>query len=266
MTNLKVIGKENVAGYEFTGIEGGFEKGKRGMLVRDIAEIHNRPTKVINQAINMNINRFKEGIDLINLKTSNVAVNQIDLGFNRNQINASKYIYLLSERGYAKLLKILEDDTAWDIYDQFVDGYFNMRQQFKKPQSAMELIKLQNDAMIEVDERVSYLENFKKDYDENRQIDEEQVIKLEKARKRRAMQLVGGKDTQAYKEFYSIILRNKMYPDFRNKFNVNRYRSLKIKYFDQALKFLESWEPKKETKYAIEYANQMELNLENEAV
>ena len=136
----------------------------------------------------------------------------------------------------------------------------------EKPLSAMELIKLQNDAMIEVDERVSDLEDFKKDYDENRQIDEEQVIKLEKARKRRAMQLVGGKDTQAYKEFYSIILRNKMYPDFRNKFNVNRYRSLKIKYFDQALKFLESWEPKKETKYAIEYANQMELNLENEAV
>lgn len=266
MKDLKVIGKEQVAGYEFTGIEGGFGDGTRGMLVRDIANIHNTTTARVNELINRNLKRFTNGIDIINLRTNDVAIVLNDSGFKRNQINASKYIYLLSERGYAKLLKILEDDTAWDIYDQFVDGYFNMRQQFKKPQSAMELIKLQNDAMIEVDERVSYLENFKKDYDENRQIDEEQVIKLEKARKRRAMQLVGGKDTQAYKEFYSIILRNKMYPDFRNKFNVNRYRSLKTKYFDQALKFLESWEPKKETKYAIEYANQMELNLENEAV
>ena len=266
MTNLKVIGKENVAGYEFTGIEGGFEKGKRGMLVRDIAEIHGQRVAKINERIQSNIKRFKNGVDLIDLKNNDFLVPLKDIGFTQNQVNRSLHVYMLSERGYAKLLKILEDDTAWDIYDQFVDGYFNMRQQFKKPQSAMELIKLQNDAMIEVDERVSDLEDFKKDYDENRQIDEEQVIKLEKARKRRAMQLVGGKDTQAYKEFYSIILRNKMYPDFRNKFNVNRYRSLKIKYFDQALKFLESWEPKKETKYAIEYANQMELNLENEAV
>lgn len=135
-----------------------------------------------------------------------------------------------------------------------------------KPLSELEQIALIAKGATQLDNRVSELEDFKKDYDENRQIDEEQVIKLEKARKRRAMQLVGGKDTQAYKEFYSIILRNKMYPEFRNKFNVNRYRSLKIKYFDQALKFLELWEPEKETQYAIKYANQMELNLENEAV
>ncbi|MBU7455870.1 ORF6C domain-containing protein [Leuconostoc fallax] len=135
-----------------------------------------------------------------------------------------------------------------------------------KPLSELEQIALIAKGATQLDNRVSELEDFKKDYDENRQIDEEQVIKLEKARKRRAMQLVGGKDTQAYKEFYSIILRNKMYPEFRNKFNVNRYRSLKIKYFDQALKFLELWEPEKETQYAIKYANQMEFNLENEAV
>ncbi|PGS62048.1 hypothetical protein COC69_32485, partial [Bacillus cereus] len=36
-------------------------------------------------------------------------------------------IYILSERGYAKLLKILEDDTAWVLYDKLVDEYFNLR-------------------------------------------------------------------------------------------------------------------------------------------
>lgn len=36
---------------------------------------------------------------------------------------------MLSERGYAKLLKILEDDVAWEQYEKLVDGYFNMRGQ-----------------------------------------------------------------------------------------------------------------------------------------
>lgn len=41
-------------------------------------------------------------------------------------------IYLLSERGYAKLLKILEDDKAWEQYEKIVDGYFNMRKSLKE--------------------------------------------------------------------------------------------------------------------------------------
>ena len=128
MNELKVLGKEKVGKFEFTGIEGGFGGDKKAMLVKDIAAIHDRPVKAINQAIERQINRFKNGIDILDLKVKNFAVTLSDLGFNQGQINASKHIYLLSERGYAKLLKILEDDTAWDIYDELVDNYFNMRE------------------------------------------------------------------------------------------------------------------------------------------
>lgn len=128
MQELKLLGKEKVGKFEFTGIEGGFGGDKKAMLVKDIAAIHDRPVKAINQAIERQINRFKNGIDILDLKVENFAVTLSDLGFNQGQINASKHIYLLSERGYAKLLKILEDDTAWDIYDELVDNYFNMRE------------------------------------------------------------------------------------------------------------------------------------------
>ena len=43
-------------------------------------------------------------------------------------VNCSNNIYLLSERGYSKLLKIMDDDLAWEKYDELVDNYFNMRQ------------------------------------------------------------------------------------------------------------------------------------------
>lgn len=130
MNQLQVIGKQNIAGYEFTGIEGGFGEGKKAMLVLDIATIHNQPLKEINRRINDNRIRFKDGVDIVDLKSGGFNPPQLlYLGFSNMQIAKSNNIYLLSERGYAKLLKILEDDTAWELYDQFVDGYFNMRKQ-----------------------------------------------------------------------------------------------------------------------------------------
>ncbi|WP_455822402.1 hypothetical protein [Clostridium butyricum] len=38
--------------------------------------------------------------------------------YTQNALNVSKNIYLLSERGYSKLLKILEDDVAWEQYEK----------------------------------------------------------------------------------------------------------------------------------------------------
>lgn len=127
MNQLHVTGKQKIGNFEFVGIEGGFGEDKKAMTVNDIAAIHEREVKVINQAINMNIHRFIDGVDIIDLKS---VVNQIDLekfGYTQNAVNRSNNIYILSERGYAKLLKILEDDTAWKIYDQLVDNYFNMK-------------------------------------------------------------------------------------------------------------------------------------------
>lgn len=130
MNQLQVIGKQNIAGYEFTGIEGGFGEGKKAMLVLDIATIHNQPLKEINRRINDNRIRFKDGVDIVDLKSGGFNPPQLlNLGFSNMQIAKSNNIYLLSERGYAKLLKILEDDTAWELYDKLVDGYFNMRKQ-----------------------------------------------------------------------------------------------------------------------------------------
>lgn len=129
MNGLKVLGKEKVGSFEFTGIEGGFGEDKKAMLVKDIAVIHESNVRRVNEVINRNRKRFRDGVDIIDLLSNeNFAVVLNDSGFTQNQINASNNIYLLSERGYAKLLKILEDDKAWEIYDELVDNYFNMRQ------------------------------------------------------------------------------------------------------------------------------------------
>ena len=137
MNELKVLGKEKVGSFEFTGIEGGFGEDKKAMLVKDIAVIHNLETRTVNQTINRNIKRFKTGIDILDLKQITRSDVFSDYGFTKAQWGNANNIYLLSERGYAKLLKILEDDKAWEIYDELVDNYFNMRQTIKTDNKAL---------------------------------------------------------------------------------------------------------------------------------
>ncbi|WP_249357185.1 ORF6N domain-containing protein [Lactococcus raffinolactis] len=139
-TQIKVTGTQNLGSVQFTGIEGGFGEGKKAMLVKDIAAIHGREVKHINELVNRNLIRFKTDLDVIDLK---VAVqddhNLIGYGFTKMQIAKSPNLYLLSERGYFKLLKILDDDTAWEIYDQLVDTYFNMRSELDTSNLSPEL-------------------------------------------------------------------------------------------------------------------------------
>lgn len=68
MEALKVIGQEKIGKIEFTGIEGGFGQGKKAMLVRDVAKIHSRSIREINELINRNHKRFKDEIDILDLK------------------------------------------------------------------------------------------------------------------------------------------------------------------------------------------------------
>lgn len=133
MDNIKVGEIVTIDNMKFHNIEGGFGNGKKAMLVKDIANIHNKEFKHINEAINKNRQRFTDGLDIVDLKGTNFEVDLIDHGiYNQNAINRSKNIYILSERGYSKLLKILEDDFAWEQYDKLVDEYFHMREKIRE--------------------------------------------------------------------------------------------------------------------------------------
>lgn len=136
---LKLIGKQNIEGMEFEGIEGGFGEGKKCMLVKDIARLHNQPLYEINRRINNNRDRFKDGVDIIDCLNGSEPFRNFakDNGFIGS--NRTKNVYILSERGYSKLLKILEDDLAWEQYDKLVDGYFAMRGNQLSPQEQLAL-------------------------------------------------------------------------------------------------------------------------------
>lgn len=130
MNNLTVTGTQDFMGKEIPVVLGGFGKDKKCMSDKTIAELHAQPVPEIRRRIADNIRRFKSGADYIDLKVMAESHNNflLELGYSQMQISKSEHIYILSERGYAKLIKIMDTDLAWEIHDQLIDEYFSLRE------------------------------------------------------------------------------------------------------------------------------------------
>ncbi|MED1404520.1 ORF6C domain-containing protein [Bacillus mycoides] len=241
---LHILGKQNIAGYQFTGIEGGFGDGKKAMLVKEVAVIHGQSLGEINRRINDNRIRFKEGLDIVDLKNDGFEPSLLNsLGFSARDIAISKSIYLLSERGYAKLLKILEDDTAWELYDQFVDGYFNMREQKQIPNDPMSILKLTFEAMEGQKQEIQHIKTDVKDLRENAPLFAIECDEISNAVKRCGVTLLGGKNSNAYRD---RSVRDKVYMDIyrqlRRHFDVKSYKAIKRRYLEAAKNIVADYE------------------------
>lgn len=133
MNELIVSGKQNFMGKEIPVVLGGFGEGKKCICDKTIAEIHDIKMFHIRETLNNNIQRFKESVDIIDLKQridENDTLKLLqELGYAKQSITQAEHIYLLSERGYSKLIKIMDTDLAWEIHDNIMDEYFQLREE-----------------------------------------------------------------------------------------------------------------------------------------
>ncbi|QQP10897.1 ORF6N domain-containing protein [Lysinibacillus agricola] len=129
MSNLAIKETVKVMRIEIPNIHGGFGVDKKSILAKHIAEIHSKRLAKVNEAINNNRKRFKDNIDIIDAKNSVLFMDSLIEHniFTKQSISNSTNIYLLSERGYAKLVKIFDDDKSWDLYDELLNEYFELR-------------------------------------------------------------------------------------------------------------------------------------------
>lgn len=71
-------------------------------------------------------------------------------------------MYFLTERGYLLIVKSLQDDLAWEIYEKVVDTYFRARELLASPQAAgllQEMTATRHEIAL-VNERLSKIEQF----------------------------------------------------------------------------------------------------------
>ena len=138
MNEIKVTGKQEFMGLDIPVVLGGFGEGKKCISDKTIAEIHGMETWNVRARITDNIKRFKENADYIDLKERLCGARTLEsegacgastlelllsLGYAKQSITQAEHIYILSERGYAKLIKIMDTDLAWEVHDKLIEGY-----------------------------------------------------------------------------------------------------------------------------------------------
>ena len=132
MNNLQIVveGTSRVHDIDIPNIYGGFGPKQKSITDKTIAELHNidNGPREVRKRINNNLKQFEEGIDYIDLKRGNQITTLENLGYAKQSITQAKNIYLLSERGYMKLIKIMDTQLAWDIYNELLETYFYLRE------------------------------------------------------------------------------------------------------------------------------------------
>ena len=134
-------------------------RGVQVMLSQDVAKLYKVETKVLNQTIKRNINRFpdkfcfqltNEEIDILSLRSQFVTLNK-----NNNLTGQHfKYLpYVLTEQGIMMLSGLLKSDIAVKVNIQIIDAFVKMRRYFSNS------IINNNEILINHENRLLNLEN-----------------------------------------------------------------------------------------------------------
>lgn len=143
-----INGTQKFMGNKIPVISGGFGIGKRCMSDKTIADIHGMRNFDVRRRISDSIKRFKENVDYIDLKQRMHEAHTLELlqklGYAKQSVTQAEHIYLLSERGYAKLIKIMDTDLAWEIHDKLIDEYFELKEDSINRQQLSPQMQLMN--------------------------------------------------------------------------------------------------------------------------
>lgn len=110
-------------------------------------------------------------------------------------------------------------------------------------------------AILLVDKKQQELDNRITTIEDKMTVNYELAENLRSAINSRAVELLGGKDAEAYKKLNKKLYAS-FYRDIKRTFKVNSYKNLSVKNYDLAISFIEAWEPKDDVlKYAIHGLN-----------
>ncbi len=120
MNEISLINEENIKNKIFT------IRGMQVMLDRDLAELYEVETKVFNQAVKRNENRFPDDFRFQLTNTE-----KIELVTNCDRFNSLKHSsvnpYVFTEQGVSMLSAVLKSDIAVDISVKIIRSFVNMR-------------------------------------------------------------------------------------------------------------------------------------------
>lgn len=231
MNHLTVIEKEN----------------QRVMTTAVLAEEYGTTNDVISKNFTRNKERYIEGKHFYCLEGEELkdfkADGQID-----EQLKFATKLYLWTEKGALLHAKSLGTDRAWEVYDILVETYFKKQIDiFEGISTEMKALLLQDKKIQIVESRVDKLEN-------TMTVDHEQKLELEHIRKSRAVAILGGMNSGAYKTISGKVFRS-IGHDYKEYFKINAYGNTPTARFEEAKRYLKNWQPDNNLQIEINRVN-----------
>ncbi|MDB8790657.1 ORF6C domain-containing protein [Romboutsia sp. 1001216sp1] len=164
--------------------------------------------------------------------------------------------YLMNRDGFSLLVMGFTGTRSMDWKLKYIEVFNKMEQQLKNPyfnmspelKAIFELDKKQQ----QTDKRVDYLYN-------NMTIDYEQQEELLNEAKRRAIEILGGYNSNAYKKVSKKVF-SAIWRDYKSHFKINSYKNTAIKDFENGLMYLANWKPNYNLSLEIStFTNQIEF-------
>lgn len=160
--------------------------------------------------------------------------------------------YLVSKRGCELLAHKSTGQKGVLFTVKYMERFEKMEKEIKNPFS---ILSKELQAIFTLDSKQQDQERRITEIEDKMTLNYELALNIQNAIKSRAVEILGGKDAEAYKRL-SKKLFSSFHKDIKRTFRVNSYKNLSIKNYDEAIRFIEYWEPKDEVlNYAIQGLN-----------
>ena len=226
-------------------------EGIKVLTTKQLADAYETTENSIIQNFKRNKSRFEIGKDYYCLKGRELKEFK-NLMTDSHLVNSrAPQLILWTERGANRHSKILDTDQAWKQFDVLEETYFKV-----KSMSAMQLLKLQNQALVEVDEKVEHIDSRVTNLENTTTVDSRKQYTLRKIASATAVRVLGGKDSQAYLELHHKVFCQ-LWRDYKDYFKIPSYRdTLKID-FERAKEYLSGWRPDHNLQIEISSINEV---------
>lgn len=138
----------------------------------------------------------------------------------------------------------------------FIEVEKAFKEQYRLPQTPEEKLALTMEVTTRLNKRIGKIEEDLDDIKNKQEIDSTQRYKLKKARNKKAVEILSGKESDAYqdKSLTCKVFRT-LERDLKDSFTISRYEDLRRDEFDSAIKFIENWYPPYPLKREISLKN-----------
>lgn len=231
MNELIKIGNQEISTKEYN--------GQRVVTFKDIDMVHERPEGTARKRFNDNKRRFVVGEDYF--------VRNTDEAKEEFGVVAPNGLILITEQGYLMLVKSFTDDLAWKVQRELVNTYFRVHKtlsQLEILQQSVEILNRHDKELKQMDNRMDKLEFDIPLY--GAEADE-----LSKHVKRKGVAVLGGKQSEAYKDkrIRDAVYKD-IYSEIKREFGIYddggksiSYKALKRKYLADAHEVVDAYEP-----------------------